>query len=87
MPSYITALLLQVFSRDLDVLEAIERGLKVIQEKIRQQGMCNVRPLCLQLNQIETVMGILDNEQLELGMPLEVCVLSQLHTMLVGQFF
>lgn len=87
MTSYITALLLQVFSRDLDVLEAIERGLKVIQEKIRQQGMCNVRPLCLQLNQIETVMGILDNEQLELGMPLEVCVLSQLHTMLVGQFF
>lgn len=74
-------------SRDLDVLEAIERGLKVIQEKIRQQGGCNVRPLCLQLNQIETLMGVLDNDQLELGMPLEVCVLSQLYNMLVGLFF
>ena len=58
--------------RNLDVLEAIERGLKSIQGKIQQQRVCNVRLLCLQLNQIETVMGLLDDDFLELGMPQEV---------------
>lgn len=59
-------------SRDLDVLEAIEKGLKHIQQTIRQHYMCNVRHLSLQLNQIEIVLAILDDEQLGLGMSLEV---------------
>ncbi|KZS17302.1 Uncharacterized protein APZ42_016922 [Daphnia magna] len=61
-----------VVSRDLDVLEAIEKGLKHIQQTIRQHYMCNVRHLSLQLNQIEIVLAILDDEQLGLGMSLEI---------------
>ncbi|KAI9555537.1 hypothetical protein GHT06_018052 [Daphnia sinensis] len=60
-----------VVGRNLDVLEAIEKGLKHIKQTIRQHYMCNVRHLSLQLNQIETVLAILDDEQLGLGMSLE----------------
>ncbi|XP_059352079.1 uncharacterized protein LOC130686655 [Daphnia carinata] len=69
-----------VVDRDLDVLEAIEKGLKHIQQTMRQHYMCNVRHLSFQLTQIETVLAILDDEQLGLGMPLEEWNEMLIHT-------
>ncbi len=72
--SKVFLLFFKVAKRDFDVLEAIEKGLKSIRDKIEQHnGLYNVRLLCLQLNQIETVLGLLDDDFLELKLPQEVC--------------
>lgn len=63
----------QIVSRDLEILEVIEEGLQDIQKKIQQhKGQYNVRLLGLQLNQIETVMGVLEDDRLDLCMSREV---------------
>lgn len=63
----------------MDVLEALEKGLNDIKQKLQHyNGQHSIRHLCLQLNQIEIVLGVLEDDRLELGMSQEVNIIQYL---------
>lgn len=63
--------IIKVISRDLNILEALEKAIKTILRNSKNERP-NLRLLRLQLNQVETVLGVLQDERLDLCIPQEV---------------
>lgn len=59
-------------ARDLDIMEVLDKGIKSVLQKAENGHCGNVRSLRLQLNQIETILGALKDDRLDLHMPQEV---------------